>query len=405
MGKPGILLDRDGTIIVDHRYVGSIDRVEFIEGAPEAIASFNRAGIPVAVITNQAGVARGYFGLDDVEKVHQHITDRLAEYDAHIDLFLFCPYHPAGVVQPFARYSSDRKPEPGMALAAARALDLDLSSSWIVGDHASDMAVAAAVGACGVFLGPSKEDDPGVWSFPDLATAGEFILENIGAHGLEDGLSLLRAPGPAARPKFPVEPFHYAATYCQAYFSELTETIGTIDLVAVERAAATLIEAYDRGAAVFACGNGGSASISNHVQCDHLKGVRVGTGLWPRVTSLSCNVELMTAIANDIGYEEVFVYQLQSHARPGDVLVAISSSGQSPNILRALEWSRANGLRTIALTGFSGGEARSSAEISIHVESANYGIVEDAHQSTMHLLAQYIRQSRMSPEVIATLPF
>src|SRR5215472_2900473 len=88
--RPGVLLDRDGTIIVDHGYVGSIDRVEFIEGAPEAIAKFNRANIPVAVVTNQAGVARGLFGIEDVTRVHQHIADRLAEYGAGVDLFLFC---------------------------------------------------------------------------------------------------------------------------------------------------------------------------------------------------------------------------------------------------------------------------------------------------------------------------
>ena len=73
-GRPGILLDRDGTIIVDHGYVGSIDRVDFIEGAADAIASFNRAGMPVAVVTNQAGVARGFYGLDDVSDVHRHIA-------------------------------------------------------------------------------------------------------------------------------------------------------------------------------------------------------------------------------------------------------------------------------------------------------------------------------------------
>ena len=72
--RPGILLDRDGTIIVDHGYVGSVDRVEFIDGAPDAIARFNRAGIPVAVVTNQAGVARGLYGIDDVARVHQHIA-------------------------------------------------------------------------------------------------------------------------------------------------------------------------------------------------------------------------------------------------------------------------------------------------------------------------------------------
>ena len=111
--RAGILLDRDGTIIVDHGYVGSVDRVEFIDGSPEAIARFNRAGIPVAVVTNQAGVARGLYGLDDVARVHQHIAERLAEHGAHIDLFLYCPYHPEGVVEAFARTSEDRKPGPG----------------------------------------------------------------------------------------------------------------------------------------------------------------------------------------------------------------------------------------------------------------------------------------------------
>src|SRR5271165_3551694 len=111
--RPGILLDRDGTIIVDHGYVGSIDRVEFIEGAPEAIAAFNRAGLPVAVVTNQAGVARGLYGIDDVALVHAYIAQHLAEFGAHIDLFVFSPYHPAGVVDAFARASEDRKPRPG----------------------------------------------------------------------------------------------------------------------------------------------------------------------------------------------------------------------------------------------------------------------------------------------------
>ena len=145
--RAGILLDRDGTIIVDHGYVGSVDRVEFIDGAPEAIARFNRAGIPVAVVTNQAGVARGLYGIDDVAQVHQYIAERLAEHGAHIDLFLFCPYHPAGVVEAFARTSEDRKPRPGMAKAAAAALNLDLTASWVVGDRPEDIGLAEAVGA------------------------------------------------------------------------------------------------------------------------------------------------------------------------------------------------------------------------------------------------------------------
>ena len=177
--RPGILLDRDGTMIVDHGYVGSVNRVEFIEGVPEAIARFNRAGIPVAVVTNQAGVARGLYGIDDVAHVHQHIQAHLARYGARIDLFLYCPYHPAGVVPAFARTSEDRKPGPGMASAAASALNLDLTASWVVGDRPEDIGLAKAVGASAVYLGTDDYECPGVWSFPSLAAAAPFILERV----------------------------------------------------------------------------------------------------------------------------------------------------------------------------------------------------------------------------------
>jgi len=177
--RPGILLDRDGTIIVDHGYIGTIDRVEFIEGAADAIAGFNRAAIPVAVVTNQSGVARGLFRLEDVAVVHRYIADRLAERGAHIDLFIYCPYHPAGVVDAFARSSEDRKPGPGMAKAAAAALNLDLTASWVVGDRPEDIGLAEAVGASAVHLGPDECRHPGVRSFPSLAAAAPFILERV----------------------------------------------------------------------------------------------------------------------------------------------------------------------------------------------------------------------------------
>jgi len=177
--RPGILLDRDVTIIVDHGYVGSVDRVEFIEGSAEAIARFNMAGIPVAVVTNQAGVARGLYRIEDVALVHQHIAQYLDEHVAPIDMFLFCPYHPAGIVEAFARTSEDRKPSPGMAKAAAAALNLDLSSSWVIGDRPEDVGLAAGVGAAAVYLREPAWKQPGVWSFPSLAAAAPFILERI----------------------------------------------------------------------------------------------------------------------------------------------------------------------------------------------------------------------------------
>lgn len=205
--------------------------------------------------------------------------------------------------------------------------------------------------------------------------------------------------------RFPAGRYPTAGSFFGAYADETARAMKSVDLAALDRAAAILLDAYTSGAGVFTCGNGGSAAIANHLQCDHSKGVRTGTDLLPKVVSLSVNVELLTAIANDMSYEDVFVHQLQSHAAPGDVLIAISSSGSSANILRALTWARGNGLRTIALTGFEGGEARAVAEVAIHVDGTNYGIVEDLHQAIMHALAQYIRQSRMSADAISSTVF
>jgi D-sedoheptulose 7-phosphate isomerase/D-glycero-D-manno-heptose 1,7-bisphosphate phosphatase len=205
--------------------------------------------------------------------------------------------------------------------------------------------------------------------------------------------------------RFPAHQYATAASYLSGYRDESAQALASVDQESLERAAALLLAAYVEGRMVFSCGNGGSAAISNHLQCDHVKGVRTSSDLTPRVMSLSSNIELITAIANDLSYDDVFVYQLQSQAKLGDVLLAISSSGRSPNIVRALEWARANGIHTIAMTGFTGGDAREAAEVAVHVDSANYGVVEDAHQSLMHVLAQYIRQSRMTPEAVSTSTF
>jgi D-sedoheptulose 7-phosphate isomerase/D-glycero-D-manno-heptose 1,7-bisphosphate phosphatase len=391
--RPGVILDRDGTIIEDLGYVGSVDRVVLLEGAAEAIAALNAAGVPVAVATNQAGVARGYYEIADVRAVHAHLDRLLSERGAWVDAWLFCPYHPDGVVEEYARWSSDRKPAPGMALAAAHRLGLDLTRSWVVGDRESDVALAHAVGARAVRIGVHG-DAPTVLEVPDLASAVDHILR-----------ALASAPPYSPEGAFPQVHYESASHFAEHYAGELGNALGTVDLAAFDRASKVLGDAYDRDAAVFVCGNGGSASIANHLQCDHVKGIRVGTELRTRVTSLSTNIEILSAIANDIGYDAVFEYQLESMGRPGDVLVAVSSSGRSPNIIRALAWAESHGMHTIAMTGFGGGEARSMAGVSIHVDAANYGIVEDAHQACMHLLAQYARQSRMAPDVVATTVF
>ncbi len=116
-------------------------------------------------------------------------------------------------------------------------------------------------------------------------------------------------------------------------------------------------------------------------------------------------MEMITAIANDISYDEIFVYQLQTLAEPGDVLLTVSSSGDSENVVRAAQWAKDQGLEVIAFTGFEGGRTAKLATINLHVSGDNYGVVEDTHQGLMHILAQFIRQNRMDESMIRERKF
>jgi D-sedoheptulose 7-phosphate isomerase len=207
------------------------------------------------------------------------------------------------------------------------------------------------------------------------------------------------------RPIFPNRRHPSTGDYFDQYASELATALASIDRAQLDAAVEILEGAHRRDATIFCCGNGGSASIANHMVCDHQKGVNCDTVLLPRVISLSSNVELITAVTNDIGYADVFAFPLRIHGRKGDVLVAVSSSGKSENILRVLTAAKALGMKTIAMTGFDGGGSRKLADVAIHVDGWNYGVVEDAHQACMHVLAQYLRHSSIPEELLGERRF
>ena len=204
---------------------------------------------------------------------------------------------------------------------------------------------------------------------------------------------------------FPDNKFSNAGSYARAYFEKFQDAVETIDWEKLQQAADILTKVYRDGGMVYSCGNGGSAAIANHLVCDHCKLVQTDTQLTPRVVSLSATVEIITAIGNDISYDEIFLYQLRSLARPGDALITISSSGDSENIVRAAKWAKENGLSVISMTGFSGGRSAKIADVNLHVTADNYGVIEDTHQSLMHILAQYVRQAHMDEAVIKQRKF
>jgi D-sedoheptulose 7-phosphate isomerase len=179
--------------------------------------------------------------------------------------------------------------------------------------------------------------------------------------------------------------------FARSYLLYLQTVLQRIDAAEIGRFVETLLAARDRGATVFFIGNGGSAATASHFAND----LSIGTNsyLKPfRALSLTDNVPIVTAVGNDFGYEEIFVRQLRVLGKSGDVLVGISASGNSPNLLRAMEYAHSAGITTVAITAFDGGQMKRMASQGIHVPTGpkEYGPAEDAHMVLDHLIGAYL---------------
>ncbi len=146
MSYKAIFLDRDNTLIDDPGYINDPGQVALLEGVPEALREFREMGYKLIVITNQSGVARGIVTEETLERIHERMEILLKEHDAGIDRIYYCPYHPDGVVPKFRKKSDMRKPGPGMLLKAAGDMDLNLATSWVIGDKSSDIEAGLKAG-------------------------------------------------------------------------------------------------------------------------------------------------------------------------------------------------------------------------------------------------------------------
>jgi D-sedoheptulose 7-phosphate isomerase len=182
-------------------------------------------------------------------------------------------------------------------------------------------------------------------------------------------------------------------TFPELYKNDILRAIEAIDLEKVNRAIEILREARNEDRHIFVCGNGGSASTASHFACDMVKGASYNRAARFRILALTDSLPTLTAYSNDVGYECVFAEQLKNFAGPGDVLVAISGSGNSPNVLRAVEYANSIGCRTIALTGRDGGKLGPLAQLNIQASNPHMGRIEDVHMIVMHMIGYYFMET------------
>lgn len=183
------------------------------------------------------------------------------------------------------------------------------------------------------------------------------------------------------------------ALYLTDYSDELRRAIQSIDKTELKKSEEILKEYYQNNRYIFAIGNGGSQAIADHLACDFVKGSYKSDKQRFKVIPLGSLSSLNSAAANDFGHDKSFSKLIEFLGEEKGLLIAISSSGNSKNIIEAVNFNRSRGGKTIGLTGFDGGELKEISDASLHVSANNYGIVEDAHQSIMHIFSQYFLSS------------
>jgi D-sedoheptulose 7-phosphate isomerase len=185
-----------------------------------------------------------------------------------------------------------------------------------------------------------------------------------------------------------------ADAYPALYKADVVKALDTIDLEKVGLAIELFIRAREEGRRIFVCGNGGSAATAAHFVCDMVKGASYGQAARFRIVALGEGLPTLTAYSNDVGYDSVFVEHLKNFAEPGDIVVAISGSGNSANVLRAVEYGNSIGCRTMSLTGRNGGELGRIAQLNLQVSHPHMGRIEDAHMVVLHMICYYFMDAQ-----------
>jgi phosphoheptose isomerase len=178
--------------------------------------------------------------------------------------------------------------------------------------------------------------------------------------------------------------------FADDYYKRFAAAVAAFDTSTLTDVLATFDRVTEAGGIIWIAGNGGSAGIADHSVCDVSKGTFVPGATPTRMVSLAANGPLLTAIGNDLSYDDIYAEPLKFYLTERDALLVVSSSGNSPNVVKAVEYAKSRGVPTIAFVGFKGGKVKEIADTAIHIDVQNYGIVEDMHQSIIHMLTQYM---------------
>ena len=400
-----VFLDRDGTINREISYLYRTEDLEILPGVPQAIALLREHGYRIVVVTNQAGVARGYYQCEDVEHLHEYLNQELKKQGAWIDEFFYCPHHPEHGVGAWKKECACRKPGTGMFEKAAEHMEIDKNASWMIGDKLLDVEAGHNFGIRGILVGTGYGSEVQ----KELTESGGKSVYDHYAETLLD----------AARYILEMEKEENRMKVIN-YLEELMERYPVLAPVQEDiwNAYEHLKTCYEGGGKLLVAGNGGSCADAEHIvgelmkgfvkkrpvsedfaekltQEDPEKGLELAAKLQGGLLAIALNGHpgLSTAYLNDVDGNLIYAQQTYGYGKPGDVLLAISTSGNSRNIEYAVLTARALGMKVIGLTGRDGGKLGKMAHVSIVVPETETYKIQELHLPVYHALCLMLEET------------
>ncbi len=373
-----VVLDRDGTIIIERHYLTDPSEVELLPGSADGLRHMRDLGLGLVVITNQSAVGRGFIDEGRLEQIHERMQHLLRNEGVYLDGIYSCPHLPED-------NCSCRKPEIGLLSLAANELSFKPESTFVIGDKPCDIELGKRVGATTFLVRTGYGEEYATQQ--DLGQ--DYIVE-----GLQEAATLIERILAENCGKPEVKP-EVKALYerARAHFLENGDLIRQVAqkcLDPIMEAAEMVANALRAGRKVLLCGNGGSAADCQHMASEFVSLLTKDfkrPGL--RAIALTTDTSLLTAYANDFGFEGVFARQVETLGSPGDVLIGISTSGNSENIIRAVQAAQTLKMATIVLTGKHGPLAK-MASVAICVPSTSTQHIQESHIAIEHALCDLV---------------
>ena len=363
-----VIVDRDGVLNEEMENGAALADprcFQWLPGALQALAYLHALEIRVSVATNQSGIGRGAMSELDLEAVHRKMTADAIAARASIDAIFYCPHSPAA-------QCACRKPASGLIEAAIAQSGIPSRHTLVVGDADRDLVAARLAGTRSALVrtGKGREHEAyaathGVPAYDDLAALVADVVRS--RHAASHTLKLLQ-------------------TVFAEHLSVVAEAAGEL-LPTLVQCIHLARRCLNSGCKILACGNGGSAADAQHFVAE-LVGRYAATRRALAAVVLGSDSATMTAVSNDFGFEHVFARQVEALARPGDVFLALSTSGNSRNVINAAIAAKQLGCTVIALTGRSGGGLIQCADWALRVPSDNVARIQEVHGICLHALAQ-----------------